>query len=124
MGKILVGCSWGLLLLGAGIVLLPLLVVLVTSFSTLTASPELSLPWLNLLPITHHYPLPISLPIVLTNHHHIRHPIIDKNHINNSIGVITTPALNDTAISMFHRLIKDEIVSCQPTSGLIFIRTN
>ncbi|MGL5132299.1 MAG: carbohydrate ABC transporter permease [Planktothrix sp.] len=32
--KILVGCSWGLLLLGAGIVLLPLFVVLVTSFST------------------------------------------------------------------------------------------
>ncbi|MEY3328632.1 ABC transporter permease family protein [Planktothrix agardhii] len=32
--KILVGSSWGLLLLGAGIVLLPLLVVLVTSFST------------------------------------------------------------------------------------------
>jgi hypothetical protein len=60
MGKILVGCGWGLLLLGAGIVLLPLLVVLVTSFSTPTASPELSLPWLNLLPITHHYPLPIT----------------------------------------------------------------
>ncbi|WRH68576.1 MAG: carbohydrate ABC transporter permease [Planktothrix sp. GU0601_MAG3] len=32
--KILVGSSWGLLLLGAGIVLLPLFVVLATSFST------------------------------------------------------------------------------------------
>ncbi|MFM6395398.1 carbohydrate ABC transporter permease, partial [Planktothrix sp.] len=32
--KILVGLSWTLLLLGAGIVLLPLLVVLLTSFST------------------------------------------------------------------------------------------
>jgi len=32
--KILVGLSWGLLLMGAGIVLLPLFVVLLTSFST------------------------------------------------------------------------------------------
>ena len=56
--KILVGSSWGLLLLGAGIVLLPLLVVLVTSFSTPNSVTGTQFTLAK--PITNYPPLPIT----------------------------------------------------------------